>query len=62
MKTQKAWVKRLNFEHCESIVFVGDGEIVAMEIVARIQRACSTVEGVEIQKRFQKEWLGPLLQ
>ncbi|KAK7883482.1 hypothetical protein LTR67_011152 [Exophiala xenobiotica] len=60
IKTQKPWTKRQNFDPCESITFVGDDGIVAMEIVARIQRACSTFEAIEIQKRFQKEWLVPL--
>ncbi|ETI29507.1 hypothetical protein G647_01960 [Cladophialophora carrionii CBS 160.54] len=62
LKTQKTWTKRLNFEPCEAMTFVGDSEILAMEIVARVQRACSSVEAMEIQKRFDKEWMVPLMQ
>jgi hypothetical protein len=62
LKTQKTWTNRMNMEPCEAITFVGETEILAMEIVARVQRACSTVEAMECQKRFQKEWMVPLVQ
>jgi hypothetical protein len=63
LKSQQVWTGQLRRDPCEAVSFVGDdGEIVPMEIVARIQRACSTWEAMEIQKRFKKEWLVPVLQ
>lgn len=63
VKSQKVWKKGWNFEPCEAIILMGDdGQEVPMEIVARIQRACSTLEALEIQKRFKKQWIVPVLQ
>jgi hypothetical protein len=63
LKSQKLWTKRWNFDPCEAVVFVGDdGKELPMEIVARLQRACSTVEAHEMLKRFDKQWVVPLLQ
>jgi hypothetical protein len=62
LKSQKIWTKNWNTDRCEAITFVGDGKEVPMEIVARIQRPCSIWEGLEVQKRFKKEWSVPVLQ
>jgi hypothetical protein len=62
LKTQKTWTKRINYDPCDAITFVGESQILAMEIVARIQRACSSLEAHEIQKRFDKQWLVPVVQ
>jgi len=61
LKSQKMWTKLWNFDPCEAVTFVGDGKEVPMEIVAQIQRVCSSVEAHEVQKRF-KEWSVPMLQ
>jgi hypothetical protein len=63
LKGQKTWNKTLNKEPCEAIVFVGtDGKEVAMEMVERVQRASTTTEVMEMIKRFDKEWMVPVLQ
>ena len=62
LKTQKMWSKSLGAEPCNALTLVGENEIVAMEIVARIQRLASSIEGGEIIKRFSKEWLVPMVQ
>jgi len=63
LKSQKLWTKRWNFDSCEAISFVGDdGREVPMEIVARLQRPCSSLESHELQKRFDKQWIVPVLQ
>ena len=62
LKTQKMWSKGFNYDPCEAITFLGENEIVALEIAARIQRACTTIEAVEVQGRFKKGWLVPLVQ
>lgn len=54
--------KLANHEQCDTIAVVGeDGREVEMQIVARIQRTCSTTEMAELQIRFQKEWAVPVL-
>lgn len=61
LKSQKTWSKRVKSEWCDAIVAVGeDGREVEMEIVARIQRACSAPEANELQRRFDKEWNVPI--
>ncbi|KAJ9604057.1 hypothetical protein H2200_011580 [Cladophialophora chaetospira] len=62
IKTQKMWSKGTKTDTCEAMTFVGDNEIVAMEIVARIERTASMVEAMEVRKRFDKEWLVPMVQ
>ena len=63
LKSQKLWTKRWNFDPCEMVTFVGDdGKEVPMEIVVRLQRPCSTLEAQEVQKRFSKQWVVPVLQ
>jgi hypothetical protein len=63
IKSQKVWSKRYSKELCNAITFVNDeGQEVAMEIVARVQRNCSVHEGREVQARFKKGWKVPLLQ
>ena len=63
LKSQKLWTKRWNFDPCEMVTFVGDdGKEVPMEIVARLQRTCSSLEAQEMQKRFAKQWVVPVLQ
>ena len=60
LKSQKLWTKRWNFDPCEMVTFVGDdGMEVPMEVVARLQRTCSSLEA---QKRFSKQWVVPVLQ
>ena len=62
LKSQKLWTKRWNFDPCEMVTFVGDdGKEVPMEIVVRIQRTCSSLEAGEVQKRFSKQWVVPVL-
>ncbi|WPH04701.1 Hypothetical protein R9X50_00759400 [Acrodontium crateriforme] len=62
LKSQKMWKKHWNTEACEAVSVVRqDGREEAMVIVARIQRACSTVEIMEITKRFDKEWIVPVV-
>ena len=63
LKSQKLWTKRWNFDPCEMVTFVGDdGKELRMEIVVRIQRTCSSLEALELQKRFSKQWVVPVLQ
>jgi hypothetical protein len=62
LKTQTTWNKRMNNDPCEEISYVGEEGVVAMEIVARIERACSSLEANELCVRFNKEWLVPLVQ
>ena len=63
LKSQKLWTKRWNFDPCEMVTFVGDdGKEVPMEIVVRLQRPCSSLEAMEVQKRFSKQWVVPVLQ
>ena len=63
LKSQKLWTKRWNFDPCEMVTFVGeDGKEVPMEIVVRLQRTCSSLEAMEVQKRFSKQWVVPVLQ
>ena len=63
LKSRRSWTKRRNSDSCESVTFVDDGgEEVPMEIVARIQRACSQLEAFEFGKRFRKQWVVPVLQ
>lgn len=63
LKSQKLWKKVWNFDPCEMVTFVGeDGKEVPMEIVVRLQRACSSLEAQEVQKRFSKQWVVPALQ
>jgi hypothetical protein len=62
LKPQKMWTKWRNFAPCDAITFIGEGEEVPMEIVARIQRTCSILEAQELQRRFEKEWNVPVLQ
>ena len=63
LKSQKVWTKMWNSEHCEALAFVGeDGVEVPMEMVARVQRTCSSVEALEMQKRFEKQWIVPVIQ
>ena len=63
LKSQKLWTKRWNFDPCEMVTFIGDdGEEVPMEIVVRLQRTCSSLEAQEVQKRFSKQWVVPVLQ
>ena len=63
LKSQKLWTKRWNFDPCEMVTFIGDdGKEVPMEIVVRLQRPCSTLEAHEVQKRFSKQWVVPVLQ
>lgn len=62
LKTQQKWSKNMNYDPCEAVNYVGENEIVAMEIVARIERAASSLEAFEIMKRFNKHWLVPLVQ
>ena len=63
LKSQNLWTKRWNFDPCEMVTFVGDdGKEVPMEIVARLQRTCSPLEAHEVQKRFSKQWVVPVLQ
>ena len=63
LKSQKLWTKRWNFDPCEMITFIGeDGKEVPMEIVVRLQRTCSLLEAQEVQKRFSKQWVVPVLQ
>lgn len=62
VKSQKTWKKSCNSEPCEAVSVVrDDGQEQAMVIVARIQRACSTIEIQEIIKRFEKEWIVPVV-
>ena len=63
LKSQKLWTKGWNSDPCEMVTFVGDdGKEVPMEIVARLQRTCSSLEAHEVQKRFSKQWNVPVLQ
>jgi len=63
LKSQKSWTKNRNLGSCEALTFVDDdGKEVPMEIVARIQRACSLMEAHEVEKRFRKHWVVPILQ
>lgn len=63
LKSQKLWTKRWNFDPCEGVTFISDdGKEVPMEIVARLQRACGTLEAHEVQKRFEKQWVVPVLE
>ena len=62
LKAQKTWTKHLNSQPCEAITFVGEHEIVPLEIVARIERTASNIEALEVAKRFNKEWLVPMVQ
>ncbi|KAK3172076.1 hypothetical protein OEA41_004161 [Lepraria neglecta] len=62
LKSQKLWTKRWNYDPCEAVTFIDDdGKEVPMEIVARLQRACSSLEAQEVQKRFKKQWVVPVL-
>jgi hypothetical protein len=63
LKSQKLWTKRSKSGPCEAVTFIGDdGKEVPMEIVARLQRACSMLESQEVWKRFDKQWVVPVLQ
>ena len=63
LKSQKLWTKHWNFHPCEMVTFIGDdGKEVPMEIVVRLQRTCSSLEAQEVQKRFSKQWVVPVLQ
>lgn len=64
LKNQEMWSKIKIADPCEAVAFVGekDGQVWPMEIVARIQRTCSSLEAAEVQKRFKKEWLVPVVQ
>ncbi len=53
----------VEFDPCEVVLFVGDdGRGIPMGIVVRLRRTCSSLEGQEVQKRFAKQWVVPVLQ
>ena len=63
LNSQKLWTKRWNFDPCEMVTFIGDdGKEILMGIVVRLQRTCSSLEAQEVQKRFSKQWVVPVLQ
>ncbi|KAJ9612337.1 hypothetical protein H2200_003934 [Cladophialophora chaetospira] len=65
LKSQKTWSKKRGIESsCDEIVLVAGGVDVdvPLEMGARIQRACSVLEGRETQKRFEDQWMVPLLR
>lgn len=62
LKSQKTWSKRWHVERpCEAISVLEGGMEIPMQIVARIERICSNVEGREMEKRFEKQWSVPTL-
>ncbi len=56
IKSQKTWSKKRGIEcSCDAVVLVASGVDVPLEMAVRIQRACSIVEGREMQKRFEDQ-------
>jgi len=61
LKSQKTWSKRRGIQgSCDAIMLVDGGAEVPLEMVARIQRVCSIVEGREMQKQFENKWRVPV--
>lgn len=55
-KTQKTWSKKRGIEcSCDAVTLIDGRREMPLDIVARIPRVCSIVEGREMKKRFEDQ-------